>query len=201
MKVSSQPQRPIPAPRRNRLSTQPRPVPAPRRPQLQHISHRTNQRFRSYIDEYRVLIEFVDLVSIFLRAFELAIEANGLVNGDRIRLIVNHPNWQNPLSTRILTINGMISEDLVEDIARWVEYRVVPLTELEITIESFAIPRGTGRLTATTNNLKSKKSLITIKNDDSMCLSRAIVTAMANINKDQWSKTQLQDGFNRSRKL
>ena len=105
------------------------------------------------------------------------------------------------MSTRILTINGMISEDLVEDIARWAEYRVVPLTELEITIECFAIPRGAGRLTATTNNVKSKKSVITIKNDDSMCLSRAIVTAMTNINKDQWSKTQLQDGFNRSRKL
>ena len=80
LKVSSQPQRPISAPRRNRLSSQPRPVPAPRRPQLQHISHRTNQRFRSYIDEYRVLIEFGDLVSIFLRAFEFAIEANGLVD-------------------------------------------------------------------------------------------------------------------------
>lgn len=56
-------------------------------------------------------------------------------------------------------------------------------------------------MTVTTNNLKSNKSVITIKNDDSICLARAIVTAMANANKDKWTKTQLQDGFNRSRKL
>ena len=142
------------------------------------------------------------MISVFLRAFELTIERNGLVDGDQIRFIVNHPTWQNPLSTRILTINGGTLEDLLEDIARWVEYREVPLTELEITTESFCVPHGRGRLTVTTmQSVKSKKSVITIKNDDSTCLARAIVTAMANFNKDKWTKTQIQDGFNRSRKL
>ena len=135
-------------------------------------------------------------------AFELAIERNGLVDGDRIRFIVTHPTWQNPLSTRILTINGGTLEDLLEDLARWVEYKEVPLTELEITIKSFRVPHGRGRLTVTTaRSVKSKKSVITIKNDDSTCLARAIVTAMTNIDKDQWTKTQIQDGFKTSRKL
>lgn len=73
---------------------------------------------------------------------------------ETIRLIVNHINWQNPLSTGILTINGSIAEYLLEEIARWVEYKEVPLTELEITIQSFAIPRGSGRLTVTKINKK-----------------------------------------------
>ena len=34
-----------------------------------------------------------------------------------------------------------------------------------------------------------------------MCLARAIVTAVANINKSKWTKSQLKDGFNKSRKL
>ena len=34
-----------------------------------------------------------------------------------------------------------------------------------------------------------------------MCLARAIVTAHANLNKDQWTKSQLMDGFNKSRLL
>ena len=34
-----------------------------------------------------------------------------------------------------------------------------------------------------------------------MCLSPAIVTAHANINKDMWTKTQLKDGFNKCRGL
>ena len=32
-------------------------------------------------------------------------------------------------------------------------------------------------------------------------MARAIVTAMANVNKDKWTKSQLNDGFNRSRNL
>jgi len=136
-----------------------------------------------------------------LKAFELAIEKNKIVDGDKIRLIVNHINWQHPLSTGILTVNGSIAEYLLKEIARWVEYKEVPSTELEITIQSLTISRGSGRLTATNNNSKSKTSIITIKNDDSTCLARAIVTAMANVNKDKWTKTQIQNDFNRSRKL
>ena len=141
------------------------------------------------------------MITVFLKAFELAIEKNKIVDGDKIRLIVNHINWQHPLSTGILTVNGSIAEYLFKEIARWVEYKEVPSTELEITIQSLTISRGSGRLTATNNNSKSKTSIITIKNDDSTCLARAIVTAMANVNKDKWTKTQIQNDFNRSRKL
>ena len=63
------------------------------------------------------------------------------------------------------------------------------------------VPRGKGRLTVTKDNVSRKKSVITIKNSDSICLARAIVTAVANINKDKWTTTQLKDGFNKSRKL
>ena len=40
-----------------------------------------------------------------------------------------------------------------------------------------------------------------IKNDDTTCLAISIVTAMANLHPEKWTKTQLQDGFNKSRKL
>ena len=34
-----------------------------------------------------------------------------------------------------------------------------------------------------------------------MCLARAIVTSVANLNKDMWTTSQLKDGFNKSRPL
>ena len=34
-----------------------------------------------------------------------------------------------------------------------------------------------------------------------MCLARAIVTAHANLNKDKFTKSQIKNGFNDSRKL
>ena len=43
--------------------------------------------------------------------------------------------------------------------------------------------------------------MITVKNDDTICLARAIVTAYANLKSEGWSKTQLKNGFNSSRKL
>ena len=46
-----------------------------------------------------------------------------------------------------------------------------------------------------------KKCVITIKNDDTICLARAIVTTYANIKREGWSETQIHDGFNKSRKL
>ena len=46
-----------------------------------------------------------------------------------------------------------------------------------------------------------KNCIITIKNNDTICLARSIVTAYANLRPESWTKTQIQDGFNKSRKL
>ena len=43
--------------------------------------------------------------------------------------------------------------------------------------------------------------MITVRNTDTVCLSRAIVTAHANLGKEKWTETQLKDGFNKSRAL
>ena len=72
---------------------------------------------------------------------------------------------------------------------------------VKIEVQSFKIPRGKGRLHVAKNTVARKNCIITIKNDDSTCLARAIVTAVANINKTKWSKTQIKNGFNKSRKL
>ena len=43
--------------------------------------------------------------------------------------------------------------------------------------------------------------MITIKNSDSTCAARALVTAVANLSKDLWTESQLHNGFGKSRKL
>ena len=42
---------------------------------------------------------------------------------------------------------------------------------------------------------------ITVKNNNTICLARAIVAAYANLKPERLSKTQLKNGFNSSRKL
>ena len=82
-----------------------------------------------------------------------------------------------------------------------VEYKAVPLDELKFEIQSTKIPWGKGRLQITKTNAARKRCIITIKNSDTMCLARAVVTAHANLNKTKWTNSQIKNGFNDSRKL
>ena len=74
------------------------------------------------------------------------------------------------------------------------------MEELEIDVQSFLILKGKGRLKATKDNLSRKKSMICIKNTDTMCAVRAIVTAVSVLNKDRWTSAELQS-FRKSKKV
>ena len=109
----------------------------------------------------------------------------------------------NPFSTKLITITDdeRFFYTLLKFVLEYGEYKEVPLDEVKVEIQSTRIPRGKGRLTITKDNTDRKRCIITVRNTDTVCLSRAIVTAVANVNKDMWTETQLKDGFNKSRLL
>ena len=133
----------------------------------------------------------------------MTVEERGLKPGDKIRIIVSHPSWAKPFSTKLITItdDGYFFYNLLKAVLEYVEYKTVPLNEVLVEVQSTKIPRGSGRLTITKDNSGRKRCIITVKNSDTMCLARAIVTAHANINKNKWTKSQLKNGFNDSRVL
>ena len=90
--------------------------------------------------------------------------------------------------------------DLEKEI-KILEYRDIPLENCKIVVQSVKISAGKGRLYLTKDTVSRKNCMITVKNDDTKCLARAIVKAYANLKPEGWSKTQLQDGFNKSSKL
>ena len=169
------------------------------------IFSKSNKKFNSFFDVFKVKIinhrVIIDIEILLLEIGLKVIKERGLQNGDKIRWILTHDSWQKPVSTKLITITGDLNKDLVEEIAKFIEYKEVPLSEVRIEIQSVMVPRGKGRLAVTKDNVSRKKSVITIKNTDSMCLARAIVTAVANINKHRWTTSQLKNGFNKSRKL
>ena len=89
----------------------------------------------------------------------------------------------------------------LEQVIRILEYRDIPLEKCKIVVRGVKIPTGKGRLYLTKDTVSRKNCVITVKNDDTICLARAIVTAYANLKPERWSKTQLKNGFNSSRKL
>ena len=170
-----------------------------------HIGGKSNKKFTTYFDIFKVephQSTEIDFGKVLLEIANRVINLRGLKYGDKIRWILSHPKWNKPISTKLITISGSLtSYNLINQLVNFVEYKEVPLSEVMIEIQSTKIPRGMGRLRVMKSNLKQKKSVIRIKNDDTICLARAIVTAVANINKTQWTTSQLRDGFNRSRKL
>ena len=171
---------------------------------IQNTGETFNKKFKTSFDKFSVEPnESTDISvdKILMEMAENVIEKRALENGDKIRWILSHPSWNKPISSKLITIKGKLDSEITNKLSGFVEYKQVPLSEVEFVIQSIKIPRGAGRLVVTNSNMKRKKSVITIKNDDSICLARAIVTAVANINKSKWTQTQLKDGFNRSRKL
>ena len=164
-----------------------------------------NVRFTTYFDSYRIKINSypIDPTDVFKSAMEKTINTRGLVVNDRIRLIVSHPSWHKPFSTKLLKVTKgkNFIYNLIKAVLEFVEYKSVPLDELLIEVQSTRVPRGSGRVRIDLNNVATKRSIICIKNNDTMCLARAIVTAQANINKSKWTKSQIKNGFNQSKKL
>ena len=163
-----------------------------------------NARFTTYFDTYKVYVyDRVDPVAVFKKALDMTVEERRLNPGDKIRIIVLHPSWAHPFSTKLITITNdeQVFYTLLKSVLEYVEYKEVPLNEVTIEVQSTRVPRGKGRLTITKDNTGLKRCIITVKNTDTVCLARAIVTAHANLNKDKWTKSQIKNGFNDSRVL
>ena len=179
--------------------------PETRQYNIHKVDESYNQKFHTWFDEYQVELSKttvdIDPVKVFMEILNKVKEERGLLDGDKIRLIISHNTWRSPYSTGLLNVNNCLEDMMANKIGQFVEYKEVPLSEVKIEVQSFKIPRGRGRLHVAKNTIARKNCIITIKNDDSICLARAIVTATANINKTKWSKSQIKNGFNDSRKL
>ena len=92
-----------------------------------------NARFTTYFDTYKVYVYGpTDPVIVFQKAIDLTIEDRGLVDGDKIRIIVSHPSWAHPFSTKLITITNddQFFYTLLKAVLEYVEYKEVPLNEV-----------------------------------------------------------------------
>ena len=171
---------------------------------IERVGFRFSKKFSNYFDSYRVAVNYhpVEPVDVFVQILLEVVRERGLVQGDYIRLTVDHYSWYKPFSIKRFRITDTLNfAKIIHEFLEFVESKSAPLNELTIEVHSQKIPRGRGRLQVTKKNLKSELSLMSIKNNDSICLARAIVTALANLFKNKWSKSQVKNGFNASRKL
>ena len=188
--------------------TQRRQNPNPKTPfTIESVFTTDLKKYSMYKDEFRVVVNHppVEIVDVLTATLHRVVDDRKLVEGDHIRLVVNHNNWDNHISTKGVIIRGdkkQLFSTIIKNVLETAIYREAPISELELTVKSAKAQRATGRLYPTKKNLAKKKSLTIIKNLDTMCAARAIVTGLANLNPGgRWSKSQIKNGFNASRKL
>ena len=115
-------------------------------------------------------------------------------------MVISNDTLDHPISTKMLKVSDFKLSQLL-DIINTLEYKEIDLENCKIIIQSVKIPAGKGWLYLSKQTVNRKKCIITIKNNDTICLARAIVTAFANLHPENYTTTQLKDGFNKSRKL
>ena len=108
-----------------------------------------------------------------------------------LRLVIQNEELPNAISTKFNKVQDFKPGDL-ENMINILEYRAILIEKCKIVVQSVKIPTGKGRLYLMKDTISRKNSIITVKNDDTICLVRAIVTAHANLKPERWSKTQLK---------
>ena len=169
------------------------------------VQSRQNKKFKSYTNEFKVKIlkkldDVKEVYYIFHELVKTLKKRRKLSNNDMLRLFIQNEELPNAISTKFNKVQDFKLGDL-ETIINILEYRAIPIENCKIVVQSVKIPTGKGRLYLTKDTISRKNCIITVKNDDTTCLARSIVTAMANLHPEKWTKTQLHDGFNKSRKL
>ena len=141
-----------------------------------------------------------EIYHIFQELVKTVKKRRKLSDNDMLRLVIQNEELPNAISMKFNKVEDFKLGDL-ETIINILEYRAIPIEKCKIVVQSVQIPTGKGRLYLTKDTVSRKNCIITIKNDDTICLARAVVTSLANLHPERWSKTQLKNGFNSSRKL
>ena len=160
------------------------------------IQSRENKKFKSFTNEFKVKIlkkldDDKEIHYIFQELVKTVKKRRKLSDNDMLRLVIQNEELPNAISTKFKKVQDFELGDL-ENIIKVLEYRAIPIENCKIVVQSVKIPAGKGRLYLTKDTVSRKNCIITIKNDDTTCLARSIVTAMANLHPEKWTKTQLK---------
>jgi hypothetical protein len=119
--------------------------------------------------------------------------------GDKLDLVITNPNLSHPISTGLLTISNDINPivNLGNQLAKILSSNEqISLEECDFHVTVIAMPQGQGggeKIINLKKDVRTKKCITTIKNDDNLCCPRAIVTALTYFKEDLFKRLELLD--------
>ena len=146
---------------------------------ITEIGNTANKKFNAYTNEFKLNVRanFIgdknDVFYVFEKMLEMTIKKRQLKGDDRLRIVILSDELDHPISTKLLKVSDFKINQISEAI-NTLEYKEIDLENCKFVVQSIKIPAGQGRLYLSKQTVNRKKCIITIKNNDTICLARSI---------------------------
>ena len=170
------------------------------------VTKTKSKKFRMSATDHRIrfnnVVSQLDLIESYQRTqaiFEHLLNdvTEGMDEKDQVRFVLRSEQLDTPISMPFMTVEQLSTERVFSQIERVIQSNRDFRLNDTVTIDIIHVeaPQGSGRSKRDVLNIKDflhkKKSVITIRNNDNLCLARALVVAIAKIEKDPNYKNML----------
>ena len=160
-----------------------------------HHSKKFGMTATDHIIRFNTVLAELDLLESYERTqaiFEHLLQdvTQGMNEKDHVRFVLRSDQLDTPISIPFVTVEQLTTERVFSQIERVIQSNRDFRLNDTVTVDIIRVeePQGSGRSKRTTLNireyLKEKKSIVTINNNDNLCLARALVVAVARIEKN-----------------
>ena len=158
-----------------------------------------SKKFRMSATDHRIrfnnVVSDLDLIESYRRTqaiFEHLLNdvTEGMNEKDQVRFVLRSDQLDTPISMPFMPVAQLSTERVFSQIERVIQSNRDFRLNDTVTIDIIHVeaPQGSGRSKRDVLNIKDflhkKRSIITIQNNDNLCLARALVVAIAKIEKD-----------------
>ena len=163
------------------------------------VTKHMSKKYRMSAMDHRIrfnnVVSQLDLIESYQRTqaiFEHLLNdvTEGMNQKDQVRFVLRSDQLDTPISMPFMSVEQLSTERVFSQIERVIQSNRDFRLNDTVTIDIIHVeaPQGSGRSKRTTLNIRDflhkKGSIITIQNNDDLCLARALVVAIAKIEKD-----------------
>ena len=156
-------------------------------------------RFKNTLSELDLIESYERTQAIFEHLLNDVTE--GMDEKDQVRFVLRSEQLDTPISMPFMPVVQLTAERVFSQIERVIQSNRDFRLNDTVTIDIIHVeaPQGSGRSKCNVLNIKDflhkKRSIITIQNNDNLCLARALVVAIAKIEKVPNYKNMLKPGY------
>ena len=173
------------------------------------VTKTKSKKFRMSATDHRIrfnnVVSQLDLIESYQRTqaiFEHLLNnvTEGMNDQDQVRFVLRSDQLDTLISMPFMPVEQLSTERVFSQIERVIQSNRDFRLNDTVTIDIIHVeaPEGSGRSKRNVLNIKDflhkKKSIITIQNNDNLCLARALVVAIAKIKKDPHYKDLMKPG-------